>query len=341
MVPIPAQGAAFKRPHAREDEMADDNKPTGPDLTKGVSLSDIADGGMLVGHVGGDEVLLARRGAEVFAVGAHCTHYHGPLAEGLLVEDTVRCPWHHACFSLRTGEPVGAPALNPVACWRVERSGDRVRVAGKTDRDPLAPSEEVKRGVTRTRAKAHAAHVIAPPTRAPENIVIVGAGAAGTAAGEMLRRLGYTGRLTILDAEPDSPYDRPNLSKDYLAGNAPEEWIPIRPEGFYAEHRIDIVRGRATRLDVAGRRLELEGRLLSFDALILATGAEPVRLTNVPGHDLPRVHYLRTLRDSRAIIGAADSAKHAVVIGASFIGLEVAASLRTRRGDLEVHVVAS
>src|SRR5690348_4440540 len=204
---------------------------SGPDLAKGIALSDIADGAMLLGHAEGEAVLLARRGNDVFAIGATCTHYGGPLAEGMLVEDTVRCPWHHACFSLRTGEPVGAPALNPVACWRVERSGDREGVAGTPDRDRLAPSEEVKRGVTRTRAKAHAAHVIAPPTRAPENIVIVGAGAAGTAAGEMLRRLGYTGRLTILDAEPDSPYDRPNLSKDYLAGNAPEEWIPIRPEG--------------------------------------------------------------------------------------------------------------
>src|SRR5690349_22440867 len=134
----------------------------GPDLSSGIPLGDLADGGMLLGHAEGEAVLLARRGDEIFAIGATCTHYSGSLAEGLLVEDTVRCPWHHACFSLRTGEPVGAPALNPVACWRVERSGGRVRVTEKTTRDPLAPSDEVKRGVTRTRAREHAKHVVAP-----------------------------------------------------------------------------------------------------------------------------------------------------------------------------------
>src|SRR5258706_14503546 len=106
-------------------------KPSGPYLTQGIALNELADGGMLAGHVGDDEVLLVRRGAEVFAVGAHCTHYHGPLADGLIVDDTVRCPWHHACFSLRTGEPLRAPALDPIACWRVERVGDTAFVREK------------------------------------------------------------------------------------------------------------------------------------------------------------------------------------------------------------------
>jgi len=93
------------------------SETTSPDLTLGVAIDAIADGKMLAGHVGEDAVLLARRGNEFFAVGASCTHYGGPLAEGLLVDDTVRCPWHHACFSLRTGEAVRAPALRPIACW--------------------------------------------------------------------------------------------------------------------------------------------------------------------------------------------------------------------------------
>src|SRR5918993_1843815 len=110
-----------------EDAMAEqDAKPSGPDLSQGVAFTDLADGGMLLGHVGDEQVLLARTGAELFAVGASCSHYHGPLSEGLLVGDTVRCPWHHACFSLQTDEAVRAPALNPVSCWRVERQGDRV-----------------------------------------------------------------------------------------------------------------------------------------------------------------------------------------------------------------------
>ncbi len=311
----------------------------GPDLATGIPLADLADGAMLLGHADGQAVLLARRGDDVFAIGATCTHYGGPLAEGLLVEDTVRCPWHHACFALRTGEAVGAPALNPVACWRVERTADRVRVTTKTERDPLAPSEEPKRGVTRTRAAVHAAHVVAPSGQPPEDIVIIGAGAAGNAAAEMLRRLGYSRRITMLDAEPDSPYDRPNLSKDYLAGNAPEEWIPIRPAGFHAEHQIDLVHdAQVSALDLPKREVQLaNGATYRFDRLLLATGADPIRLP-LPGADLPHVYYLRSLGDSRAIVDKAKTAKRAVVIGASFIGLEVAASLKTR--GLDVHVVA-
>src|SRR5206468_12476642 len=140
---------------------------------------------------------------------APCTHYGGPLAEGLIVGDTVRCPWHHACFSLRSGEALRAPALNPVACWRVERRGDRIVVGDKLERDPLSPTF--------------------PGVRAlPEvsKVVIVGCGAAASAAAEMLRRCGFAGDVTMVDDDVDAPYDRPNLSKDYLAGNAPEEWIP-------------------------------------------------------------------------------------------------------------------
>jgi NADPH-dependent 2,4-dienoyl-CoA reductase/sulfur reductase-like enzyme/nitrite reductase/ring-hydroxylating ferredoxin subunit len=297
---------------------------TGPDLGAGVESSRLGDGEKLLGHAQGEPVLLARVGNEYLAIGATCTHYGGPLTEGLIVGDTVRCPWHHACFSLRTGGALEAPALSPVACWRVARRDGRVFVEEKVERDPLAPIYPMAKAAAKI-----------------SKVVIIGAGAAGAAAAEMLRRCGFDGTVTIVDEDPDSPYDRPNLSKDYLAGNAPEEWIPIRPSGFYADHKIDIVRGRVMRLDAGARQVEVAGpRALSFDALILATGAEPVRLTSMPGHDLPHVHYLRSLRDSRSIIHACGSAKHAVVIGASFIGLEVAASLRTRRPDLDLHVVA-
>lgn len=311
----------------------------GPDLSSGVPAGDIADGAMLLGHAGGEAVLLARRGDEIFALSATCTHYSGPLAEGLLVEDTVRCPWHHACFSLRTGEAVGAPALNPVPCWRVERTGARVRVAEKVAREPLEPGDESRRGVTRTRAAVHAQRSVAPSVQPPQDIVIVGAGAAGSAAAEMLRRLGYAGRLTMIDPDDGAPYDRPNLSKDYLAGNAPEEWIPLRPDGFYGNNGIDLVRDtHVTELDLPQRVVRVaNGATYRFDRLLLATGAEPVRLP-LPGTRRPHVYYLRTLADSRAIIAKAQEAKRAVVIGASFIGLEVAASLRAR--ELEVHVVA-
>jgi len=302
--------------------MATETQLSGPDLAAGIDANSIERGQKLLGHAGGEPVLLVRLGDDFTAIGATCTHYGGPLAEGAIVGDTVRCPWHHACFSLRTGEALAAPALSPVACWRVERRGDRVIVGDKVERDPLAPTYPVER-------------------RAPaslRNVVIVGAGAAGTAAAEMLRRCGFDGSLVVVDDDADAPYDRPNLSKDYLAGNAPEEWIPLRPAGFHQEHRIDIVRGRAARIDVQGRRLEIDGRdALPFDALLLATGAEPVHL-NLPGEESAPVHYLRTLADSRRIIDAAKRSKHAVVIGGSFIGLETAASLLAR--GVDVHVVA-
>src|SRR5574340_388600 len=103
--------------------MADEKSElSGPDFRQGIAAGELADGAMLLGHADGEAVLLARRGHEIFAVGAQCTHYHGPLVEGLMLGETVRCPWHHACFSLRTGAAIRAPALDPLPCWRVEQT---------------------------------------------------------------------------------------------------------------------------------------------------------------------------------------------------------------------------
>jgi NADPH-dependent 2,4-dienoyl-CoA reductase/sulfur reductase-like enzyme/nitrite reductase/ring-hydroxylating ferredoxin subunit len=317
MSPEVSHGAA---PHSREDDMADQqSKPAGPDLTQGIALTDIADGGMLVGTVGGDEVLLARRGGEVFAVSAHCSHYHGPLAEGLLVGDTVRCPWHHACFSLRTGEALAPPAISPIDCWSVEQRDGKVTVKEKSAPKSFA------------RAK--------PSAAPPDRMVIVGGGAAGFAAAEMLRRQDYKGSIVMLSDDAAAPVDRPNLSKDYLAGNAPEEWIPLRGDDYYKDNGIDLrLKANVAAVDPKAREVTLgNGNKVPYDRLLLATGAEPVRL-QMPGSDLPHVHTLRSLADSTAIIERAKSAKRAVVMGASFIGLEVAASLRARQ--IEVHVVA-
>ena len=298
--------------------MTEDKKPSGPDLTQGVLPADFKDG-KLLGHVGDEDVLLVQLGAEIVAIEPACSHYHGPLAEGLVVDDTIRCPWHHACFSLRTGEAVRAPALNALAIWEVERKQDRIVVQRK--REAPEPSD---------------AHRSAP---IPEKVVIVGGGAAGFAAAEMLRREGFAGAITMLSDDGAMPVDRPNLSKDYLAGNAPEDWLPLRGEDYYQGADIDLrLNTSVSAIDPKARRVTLgNGDELPFDKLLLATGAEPVKL-QIPGADQPHVHTLRTVADSRAIIKAAGSAKRALVIGASFIGLEVAASLRARK--LEVHVVA-
>ncbi len=302
--------------------MSEASQPDGPDLSAGIADESLADGGMLVGHVGQESVLLARRGSELFAIDAKCTHYGGPLGEGLLVGDSVRCPWHHACFSLRTGEALAGPALTDVHCWRVEREGRRLIVR---ERLPAAGGRAA-RGRQGSRTDQ-------------EHIVIIGGGAAGFAAAQRLRREGYGGALSLLSADEDAPYDRPNLSKDYLAGTAQEDWIPLRPPDFYAEQGIELhLRTTVCAIDPAARRVILEGaEPLRFSRLLIATGAEPVRL-EIPGAGLSHVHTLRSLADCRRIIGSATAGAHAVIVGASFIGLECAAALRQR--GLQVHVVA-
>jgi len=299
--------------------MADDQaQPTGPDLTLGISAAGLKDGAKLLGHVGDEPVLLVSRGAEVFAVGALCTHYHGPLAEGLVVDETVRCPWHHACFDLRTGEAIRAPALSPISTWRVEKRDGKIFV-----REKNAEPEKKHRG----------------KRDEPKRIVIVGGGAAGFAAAEMLRRQQYEGDLVMLSSDEAPPIDRPNLSKDYLAGGAPEEWLPLRDQGFYSENAINLrLNTTVAAIDARAREVALAGgEKLPFDRLLLATGAEPVA-PSLPGAKPSNVLVLRTLKDCRAIIERAKTAKRVVVLGASFIGLEVAASLRAR--NIEVHVVA-
>ena len=293
--------------------MADAKELSGPDLSAGIAVSELAENVPLLGHAEGAAVMLVRTGATIRAVGAVCSHYSGPLAEGLVVGETVRCPWHHACFDLRTGEALGAPALDPIACYEVLRHGDRVSVGARLP----APTP-------------------AAPPQSPAKIVIAGAGAAGAAAAEKLRRLGYSGDISLVANEPPGPVDRPNLSKDFLAGNAPMEWVRLRDDAFYEKLKIEFIRDEAVELDAAAKTLILKGgRRLPYDKLLLSTGSEPSRLP-IEGASLPHVFTLRTLADAQAIIAASASAHRAVIIGSSFIGLEVAASLRARNLDVDV-----
>jgi apoptosis-inducing factor 3 len=190
----------------------------GPDLSRGIPISAVPPGAMLHGHVGDSAVLLVRRGEEFFAIDATCTHYHGPLAKGYFDGETVRCPWHHACFSVRTGEAVRAPAFDPVATWGTELRDGKAFVTGKRSSAP---------------ARKQAAAL-------PARIVIVGGGAAGFAAAEMLRREQYQGSIVMLSADGAAPVDRPNPSKDFLAGSAREEWVPLRPPSWYHDQKIEL-----------------------------------------------------------------------------------------------------
>jgi len=293
--------------------MAEAEEAKKRDFRDGFFVRDLADEAMALGQVDGEDVILVRRGDEFLAVGANCTHYHGMLSQGLVVGDTLRCPLHHACFSLRTGEALRAPALDPIPRWRVERIGDKVFV-----REKLA-------GLDRKHLPGSASG-----QSLPASVVIIGGGAAGLGAADMLRREGYDGPLTMISADDWPPYGRPNLSKDFLVGNAPDEWMRLRLPDFYREQNIDLVlNSRVSALDIPRRRVQLEsGQTYEFEALLIATGAEPVRL-KIEGAADSQIHYLRTFADARAIVSKAKSAKRAAVVGASFIGLEVAASLRT------------
>jgi NADPH-dependent 2,4-dienoyl-CoA reductase/sulfur reductase-like enzyme/nitrite reductase/ring-hydroxylating ferredoxin subunit len=293
--------------------MGEASELSGPDLAAGIAAEALRDGEMLTGHSAGEPVLLVRRGGDIHAVGAKCTHYGGPLGEGLVVGASVRCPWHHACFDLGTGAVLRAPGVRPVDVWDVEREGDRIFVRRKRPSSPPPARSEAPRAL------------------------ILGAGAAGCFAAYTLRAEGFAGSVTLVARETSLPFDKPNLSKDYLAGSAPEDWIPLRSQEDYQANGIDLRLGvEATAIDAARRTVTLaRGEPLAYDRLLLATGAEPRRL-DIPGADSAAVSYLRTFEDSRRIIERAATARKAVVIGASFIGLEVAGSLRARGLDVTV-----
>ena len=298
--------------------MAEAAAASGPDFALGVPRSDIPSEGMLAGRVGEEPVLLSRLDGRLHAVSGACTHYGALLAKGLAEGRTVRCPWHHACFDLATGAALRAPAFAPLDRWQVEEAGALVFVRGKAE--PLKPE----------RAET-------PPD--VRNILIVGGGAAGFACAERLRALGYDGGLTLLSADQDPPVDRPNLSKDFLAGNAPPEWIPLRDEAWYRDQVIDLRLGaEATAIDPAARTATTRsGECFAFDRLLIATGSAPIRLAE-SSFDPAKVRVLRSLADARALLGLARPGARVAILGSSFIGLEAAAALRAQ--GLHVAIVS-
>jgi len=318
--------------------VADDD--TTPDLTRGVRLGDLPLDGVLAGALGtgedAEQVLLTRYTDDsgetrVSALSATCTHVGAPLAKGLRTGNLVRCPFHHACFDLRSGEALLAPAYEPLTRYAVEVSGEGddalVRVTGPADE--AAPGPE------------------AAATRADgtlRRVVVVGGGAAGFAAVERLRREGFDGELVLVSAEPHAPIDRTQLSKFYLAGAKPKDALPLLEDDWYTAHGVELRLGtRATVLDAEQQRLSLEGpdgavTLLAYQSLLLAPGSEPVR-PDLPGFASDDVHVLRSLADADALLAAVGDqpeGRTAVVLGSGFIGLEAAAVLREKGVDVTV-----
>jgi apoptosis-inducing factor 3 len=284
--------------------------------------SDLRDGEMKEVYAGETKILLARVGNEFHAVGAACPHYGAPLAEGALCGTRVVCPWHHACFDVTTGNLEEPPALDSLPRYEVRIEDGRVLA-----RVPYGTEDRVPPSMSR---------------RDPSDarlFLILGAGAAGYAAAQTLREDGFRGRVALVTREDRAPYDRPNLSKDYLQGHAEPEWMPLRPEEFYEQFDIELLLEReVTRVDAAAKTVTFySGDTLAYDALLVATGGSARRL-NIPGSDLKNICLLRGFNDADSVIETAVRSRRVVVVGASFIGMEAAAALRAR--GLDVTVVA-
>lgn len=289
----------------------------GPDFAAGFAADDIADGGVKAGHVRGTKALLARFGDEVFAVGATCSHLGGPLHQGLVVDHAIRCPWHHACFSLRSGKPLAAPAFDPLPRWEVTVEDGFVRVGGQAPAPmPVRPQRD---------------------TGSDDPFVVIGGGAAGFAAVDTLLRSGFSGEIMMISDDTAPPYDRTLLTKDYLDGHFGDDNLPLSHRDLLSGDRVQLIlRTKVARIDPTARQLTLEdGRALSYSKLLLATGAAPTR-PDFPGAKLPHVKLLRSLEDCRGIITAAQTTRCIVVVGGSFVGLEAAAALRDRGHKVSV-----
>ena len=294
--------------------MAEDKtKPI--DLTGGVMLGDLDATPLLAGKVGADEVLLVKGASGLFAVGAKCTHSGAPLAKGVIVGDTLRCPWHHACFDAPTGVATAAPAFRPLDRWTVEQRDGRVFVTAKQ------PKTEAR-------------------TSSPQvgRIVIVGAGAAGAAAADALASLGAGASVTLIGNETEAPYDRTMLTKRYLAGKAGDDKLPLKMDDLAGRGVSVHLGATVTAIEPAAKLVHLaDGTTFGYDRLILATGSEPKRL-DVPGVELPHVVTLRTPEDARLILRLSATAGRVAIVGSSFIGLEAASALRDQ--NIAVTVVS-
>ncbi len=282
-------------------------------------IDDLTDGELKEVRVGDTDVLLARADGQYYALHPKCSHYQGPLAKGLLNGNRLVCPWHNACFDIRTGHRLEAPALNGLPTHEVRIENDQVYVRLTTDKEslenPLATLDEEN----------------------TQTYVIIGSGGAGAFAAEGMREGGFTGKIIMLSQSQEGPYDRPNCSKDYLQGKAPDEWMPLRTDDFYQDYGIEIrTEQHVVSLNPTGKRIELaSGETIQYDQALICSGGKPNKLPT-PGADLDGIYMLRTLHDSQTLRDLGQQGKRIVIVGSSFIGLEGAMSLRKLGSEVDV-----
>ncbi len=284
-----------------------------------------ANGKMATVTLDGTDVLITCVDGEYHALHPKCTHYGAPLVEGALSGHRLVCPWHHACFDARTGQHLEAPGCNALATYPIEHRDGQYHVT--------LPEHGVGDGETLNPMASGGRRDVGAP------YVIIGGGAAGQRCAEGLREAGYEGRIVLLSADDQLPYDRTQLSKGFLAKTKTAKVLPLRPADFYRVHDIDVrLATKATRVDHTTNTIHLEdGNTVTYSKLCVATGSTP-RRPSIPGAQLGGIHTLRTLNDARALLDSLEGARTAVVVGASFIGMEVAGVLRAE--GLDVTVVA-
>lgn len=274
-------------------------------------INDLKDGEMKQVSVNGIDILLSRVNGNYYAIQGHCSHYGAPLAKGALCGTQVTCPWHHACFDVTTGKHLNPPGMDGLPAYEVLIKGDQVFV------HVLEDTKQTERPVLGRQQTEN------------DHTVIVGGGTAGAYAAQTLREAGYTGKITVITAEDELPYDRTKCSKKFLQDEAPVEQMPLRERNFYELHDINVLNNRKViQLDAERKSITFEeGEILTYNKALLCTGGKPQQL-EVPGVNFSNVHLLRSMKDSQFIKDMAKGAEHVAIVGASFIGMECASSLQ-------------
>lgn len=273
--------------------------------------------------VGDYDILLANVNGEVYAVENKCSHYKFALTKGALCEHRVRCPLHHACFDVRTGEQIEGPGMDGVARFEVSVAGDKISVS----EEPVATNTPHLNGQAKA-LKRGADHY---------TYAIVGGGTAAAYAVESIREHDPEGSIVMFSQDELPPYDRTKVSKNFLQEDNNEQSLVLRDQDFYPRLGVDFrARTRVQSVDLKEKRIRLDGgATLTYDKILLATGGKP-RMLDVPGADLDGVYTIRSAADGEAARAATEEGTDVVIVGASFIGLETAMSLGKRGGNITV-----